>query len=200
MKRRAPSPTFDLSDWMRRICGDMSLRLPQLAHVDVARIAFACNRVRKRVRHGLQASLTPLRFQDGQLFTVRRQHRWTIQRVYDESGLEMLYILRIYLPRFFDQPFHEKLCTLIHELWHISPAFDGDLRRFPGRCYAHSHSEREYDELCHALAQRWLTLSPPADLVRVLEHSFDSLRRQHGRVIGHAVAVPKLIRLDRAVA
>ena len=30
---------------------------------------------------------------------------------------------------FLDQTFEEKLVTVFHELYHISPAFDGDLRR-----------------------------------------------------------------------
>jgi hypothetical protein len=200
MQRRIPTPAFDLSAWMRNICADMAARLPQLAHVDPSRIAFACSRARKRGSHGLLASLTPLRFEAGQLYTTRGRHRWTIQRVYDPSGREMLYILRIYLPRFFEQDFNAKLVTLVHELWHIGPAFDGDLRRFPGRCYAHSHSEREYDELCRALASRWLALDPPGELVEVLHHRLDSLRSTYGRVTGQRVAVPKLIRLNSAVA
>ena len=42
--------------------------------------------------------------------------------------------MSFYLPRFCDQSLDEKLSTVMHELWHISPAFDGDIRRLPGRC------------------------------------------------------------------
>ena len=76
----------------------------------------------------------------------------------------MLYLLRFVLPRFLDLPFDEKLITIVHELWHISPKFDGDLRRFEGRCYAHGHSRKGYDEHSKKMVDRWLALNPPETL------------------------------------
>ena len=58
---------------------------------------------------------------------------------------EILYVMTFCLPRFLDQPFEEKLVTLFHELFHIGPAFDGDLRRYAGRYEVHTHSQKEYD-------------------------------------------------------
>lgn len=198
MGSRKPANAFDLSAWLRSICADMAGRLPQLSHVDVSRVVFACNRTRKPVRHGVQASLTPLRFPGGTLQTLRGKRRYAIQQVRDAAGREMLYILRIYLPRFFNQPPSEKLCTIVHELWHIGPEFDGDLRRFPGRCYAHSHSEREYDKLCRALVERWLALSPPSELLEAIELDFAGLCHRHGRIVGQSVPTPRLIPISGA--
>ena len=39
----------------------------------------------------------------------------------------MLYLLSFYLPRFLKLPWREKLATVIHELWHVNPQFNGDL-------------------------------------------------------------------------
>ena len=75
------------------------------------------------------ATLTPLRFAGGRMHTFRRKRRWRIQRLYDPDGREMLYILTFYLPRFLDLPLREKLTTVLHELWHVGPEFDGDVRR-----------------------------------------------------------------------
>ncbi len=52
----------------------------------------------------------------------------------------MLYLVTFCLPRFLDQDFDDKFITLFHELYHISPRFEGDLRRHEGRCALHSHS------------------------------------------------------------
>ena len=41
----------------------------------------------------------------------------------------------------------ERLLTLVHELYHISPRCDGDLRRFKGRNHAHGHSRKAYDAM-----------------------------------------------------
>ena len=80
----------------------------------------------------------------------------------------MLYILNFYLPRFLDLPLDEKLTTVAHELWHIGPRFDGDLRRFRGRCYAHSGSQRKYDAQVKRLVAAWLAAAPPAGMFEFL--------------------------------
>ena len=75
----------------------------------------------------------------------------------------MLYLLSIYLPRFQELAWRNspRCCT---ELWHIGPAFDGDLRRHPGRCYAHSRSRRRYEAGIEVLLERWLAGEPPKAL------------------------------------
>jgi len=113
--------------------------------------------------------------------------------VVDGSGQEMLYLLTFYLPRFLDQSFQHKLTTVIHELWHISPRFDGDLRRFGGRCYAHSSSQRRYDAKVKQLADRWLALEPPASVYNFLCYPFRELVARYGKVCGVKIPVPKLI-------
>jgi hypothetical protein len=195
MTWHAAQTGFDFTAAMRRVCEDLTSRLPELAHIDVTRVAIAWSRARNGRAHGLQASLTPLRFAGGALQSLRGHRRWTLQRLFDPAGAEYLYILRFYLPRFLQQPLAEKLCTIVHELWHIGPAFDGDLRRFAGRCYAHSRSERDYDDLCRALVEKWLRLAPPAELYGWLADDFAALCRRHQRVTGQVIPAPKLIRL-----
>lgn len=190
------SSGFDFTLHMRWLCDDMVARLPELSHIDIARVAIRFCQARKSVRHGLQASLTPLRFERGELYTLRRGRRWTVQRIYDESGREMLYLLSFYLPRFLNHTLREKLSTVIHELWHIGPSFDGDLRRHPGRCFAHSHSQRQYDAVMEQLTAKWLSLDPPAERYRFLHCDFRQLERQHGPVFGLKIPTPKLIPVD----
>ena len=190
---RAHLGGFDFTLHMRRLCADMIHRLPQLGHVDLPRVAISFSQARKAVDHGLYASLTPLRFAGGSCHTVRRGQKWTVQRVVDGSGREMLYLLSFYLPRFLDQPFRHKLITVVHELWHISPRFDGDLRRFGGRCYAHSASQKRYDAQVEQLVDRWLSLDPPASAYNFLRYEFGELVGRYGRVYGVKVPAPKLI-------
>ncbi|MBN2296859.1 MAG: hypothetical protein JXM70_30820, partial [Pirellulales bacterium] len=131
---------FDFTAHMRRLCDDIVARLPQLAHIDLDLVAISFSQTRKAGRYGMHASLTPMRFHGGSTRTRRRGQVWEIQRLVDGSGREMLYILSFYLPRFLELGFREKITTVIHELWHINPKFDGDVRRYGGRCYAHSSS------------------------------------------------------------
>ena len=144
-RRDPPRTGFDFTGHMRRLCEDMAGRLDQLRHVDMSRVAVGFAQTRRAGSQGMFASLTPMRFAGGRTHVVRRKRRWGIQRLYGPDGREMLYILTFYLPRYLDLPFREKLTTVLHELWHIGPKFDGDLRRLGVRCYAHGSSQKQYD-------------------------------------------------------
>lgn len=190
--RGAAPAGFDFSGQMRLLCQDMVVRLPELAHIDLERVAVGFCQARSPQRHGLKATLTPLRFASGALVTVRHGRPYTMQRFFDPSGIEILYLLSFYLPRFLDDPFEEKVVTILHELWHISPSFDGDLRRFHGRCYAHGPSQKAYDERSAQLATKWLSQAPQS-LYAFLTQSYDQLKRCHGRVYGLKFPAPKLL-------
>mgnify|MGYP002809976161 FL=1 len=96
-----------------------------------------------------------------------------------------------------DEGFQQKLSTVFHELWHISPKFDGDLRRHRGRCYIHTYSEAAYDEHVQQLASRWLNRRPPVTVYDFLKRDFDEVEREYQGVIGIRIPQPKLIPLDR---
>ncbi len=170
----------------------MAARVDELRHIDMSRVAVSFRQTRKRMPHGLYASLTPLRFAGGQTHTIRRGRKFSMQRV-EIDGREMLYVLNFYLPRFLDLGFREKLTTIAHELLHIGPHFDGDLRRFSGRCYAHSHSQGRFDAHAEQLAQRWLAGGPEQSLYAFLHLDFLGLQALHGRIIGRRIAAPKLL-------
>jgi hypothetical protein len=191
-----PAPkacSFDFTLHVRLLCDDMVGRLPELAHVDMSRVAVSFCQTRKAVLHGMFASLTPLRFAGGATTTVRRGRPHVIQRVCDASGREMLYILSFYLPRFQNLDFREKLITVLHELWHISPDFSGDIRRHNGRYHAHTHSQAEYDEVMGRLADRWLALGPPEDVWTFLRDDFRQLARRHGGIVGVKIRRPRIL-------
>ena len=183
---------FDITAFMRRLCADMVARLPELSHIRLSQVAIAFSQVRKSGQYGIFASLTPLRFQHGALERIRRGRRYRVQRLLGDDGREMLYILTFYLPRFLDLDFREKLITIFHELWHISPEFNGDIRRHSGRCHVHTHSQAQYDEEMGRLADRWLAQAPAESLWGDLRYSFEELQARQGRVVGVKIARPKL--------
>jgi len=193
-RKRPAREGFNFTWHMRRLCTDLTSRLSELDHIDLSRVGIRFCQARKAVRHGVHASLTPLRFAGGALSVKRGKDHWRIERLYDADGRELLYLLSFYLPRFCEHSYEEKLGTVIHELWHISPQFDGDLRRHPGRCFAHSHSRRQYDDLMGELARKWLRLDPPDPASEFLKFNFRELEGRYGRVFGQRIATPKLVR------
>lgn len=187
-----PDEPFDFSAAISRLCGDIAQRCAELKHIDSSRMLVGITQARGPHRHGLQARVTPLRFHNGVLTRQRDGVRYRVQR-YFVNGQEMLYLVTFCLPRFLEQDFDDKFITLFHELFHISPAFEGDLRRMNGRCALHSYSKRAYDRHMAALARAYLASVPDPSLYGFLRLDFAQLRHRHGSVIGAHVPRPRLL-------
>lgn len=187
------SKGFDFTAAMRLVCVDISQRLPEMWHVAMDRVAIGVCQTRNDAMHGVFATLTPLRFAGGAVERKFRGRTMRIQPLVDGSGREYLYLLNFYLPRFMNLPLEEKLSTIVHELWHIGPQFDGDLRRHEGRCYAHGSSQRKYDELMDRFTRKWLASDPPAHLYEFLECEFRTLSAEHGGIRGQRWPAPRMV-------
>jgi hypothetical protein len=188
---------FDFSGHMRRLCEDVALRCPELRHIDVNRLIFGMTQARTSKKHGLQARVTPLRFRRGKLTRRRRGFNYQIQR-YHVDGFEILYLVTFCLPRFLDQDFDEKFVTILHELYHVGPEFDGDLRRHPGRCSMHTRSKNAYDKHMSHLAREYLASGTDPSLHGFLRLNFSQLHHRHGGVVGVVVPRPRLIPIEEA--
>jgi hypothetical protein len=185
---------FDFVGRVRVLLEDIVRRCPEVAHVQVPRVLVAVTQARSPRVHGLQARVTPLRFARGELTRPRRGVTYQVQR-YFLGEHEFLYLLTFCLPRFLDQGFDEKLITLFHELYHIGPGFDGDLRRHDGRYALHTHRRCDYDRRMAELARAYLATAPDPALHGFLRLNFVQLRARHGAVHGVVVPRPKIIPL-----
>jgi len=190
---------FDFCGRARRLLEDVVRRTPSLAHVQVNRILLAATQARSARVHGLQARVTPLRFARGELTRQRHGVPYQVQRYFVDDH-EFLYLLTFCLPRFLNQDFDDKLVTMLHELYHISSAFDGDLRRHDGRYQLHTHSQRAYDCQMAGLARAYLAANPDPALNAFLRLNFAQLQKRHGSVLGIVVPRPKIIPLLAAAA
>ena len=201
---RIPQPTarlrpFDFTAAMRRLCDDVSARCEVLRHIHMPQVLVSFTPCRNRSRYGLQARVTPLRFREGALTRQHGASEYQVQR-YLVDGREMLYVLTFCLPRFLDQSFEEKLVTVFHELYHVGPEFDGDLRRHPGRYAVHSHSKDCYDRHMAELVKDYVEEHPQPELFEFLRAGYRALWDHHGGIVGTVVPRPKLLPIGRAAA
>jgi hypothetical protein len=183
---------FNFSFAMSGLCRDISARCESFSHIRMSQVLVSYTPCRNRSRFGLQARLTPMRFRHGAL---RRQHGsldYQVQRFFVDDR-EMLYLLTFCLPRFLEQPFEEKLITVFHELYHISPTFDGDLRRHSGRYSIHSHSKAGYDSLMRELVKGYLADHPYREIFAFLHFGFRELWDRNGGIVGSLIPRPKLL-------
>jgi predicted metallopeptidase len=194
-----PGQPFDFTAHIRELCADIVCSCDELRHIDVSRLLFGVTQARNGRVFGLQARVTPLRFPRGRLTRKRHGVTYQVQR-YFLGATEFLYLVTFCLPRFLDQDFDDKFITLFHELYHISPAFDGDLRRHHGRYCVHSHSQRQYDQRMAQLAREYLASDADPALYAFMRLNFNQIAQRHGSVIGIAVPRPKMIPLVLAAA
>lgn len=183
---------LDFCERMRRVCADVASRCEALRHVHMPAVLMSFTPSRNRSLFGLQARVTPLRFRGGKLTRQHGRVEYQVQR-FTVDGVEMMYVLTFCLPRFLDQTFEEKLVTVFHELYHISPIFDGDLRRHPGRYAVHSHSKQCYDAHMAELVKEYLADHPEPELFEFLRLGHLELWERHGGITGVVVPRPKLL-------
>jgi hypothetical protein len=98
-----------------------------------------------------------------------------------------------FVPRFIELTLTQKLQTVVHELYHISPEFNGDIRRFNGRCFAHGSSQKKYDKTVQQFTDYWLKQEPPEEIWSFLLFNYKTLTEKFGRLVGTRIKKPVLI-------
>lgn len=187
------SASFDYTGAIEKVCRNICQRVPELRHIEMDRVSVCFAQTKHSIPFGVFASVTPLRFKGGALHQRNKGEDWTVQRCFSKDGLEYLYILNFYTPRFIELKLSQKFETIVHELYHISPEFNGDLRRFAGRCFAHGSSQKRYDAAVRRMVEFWLKSDPPADIWDFLRFNYKELVEIHGRIHGMKTPAPKVI-------
>ena len=195
VKQPKPQP-FNYTTAMAEVVQDIIATLDgEFAHIDPNRVLLSITQARQKSKHGVYASCMPLRFENGEREQRRGRYRWE-WRPLKRGEHEVLYILYFMLPRFHQEiDYPEKLATIIHELYHISPHFNGDIRRFAGKNYAHGHSRDVYHEAMRVLAKEYLARSPRAESWEFLHTPFEDLLARPGGLVGYSIPRPQPVRL-----
>ena len=95
------------------------------------------------------------------------------------------------VPRFLRLSFEEKLGTVIHELFHVSERCDGDIRRFPGRNFAHGSSREGFNLRVRGMLERYLADSPDPCLLNFLHLREEDWLEGRIRLAGLTVPLPR---------
>jgi len=191
---------FDYAEAMKKLVADIASRCDVFRHVDMSAVLVGCIKARSSSNMGLYARTVPMRFEDGSHVTTKRGLLYRVPKVIHD-GNEILYIVSFCLPRFQDLSFDDKITTIFHELYHISPRFDGDIRRFDGRHFVHG-SQKKYDELMKSLADEYLRENPDSELAEFLKLSWEELSWKHEAITWtiYRAPRPQLIRSQTAPA
>jgi hypothetical protein len=186
---------LNLTRELEAVVTDIVGRVDALGHIDPSRILICVASTRGGGVHGTFAKIHPLRFRGGESSIQVKRGRKTCtcsMPSVTHRGVEMLYIVYFLVPRFFNLPLREKLITIVHELYHVSPGFDGDIRRFPGRNYAHGASRKRYNAVMAGLVDEYLRMADPVAVPDFLLGDMAGLRARYRTVVGRRFPAPKI--------
>jgi predicted metallopeptidase len=171
----------------------MCQTLPEFKKIKPSKIVISSTPSRTTGKGGLWACLLPLRFENGKRVTYQRRHKIRekhliripcpkLKKQKPKADEFYLYYLYLSTPRFYNLSASEKLETLVHELYHINPGFNGDLRRFPGKNTMHGRSIKAYDQRIASLTQLYLKRARRREALSLLSLNHKDLLRAYGEI------------------
>ncbi len=187
--------TLNLTSELERLIREITSRVQELNHIDPSRVLVCVASTRGGGVHGTYAKIHPLRFPGGgrTMETRRGPKKVTCTMpTITHRGLDVLYMVYFLVPRFLNLSLREKLITIFHELYHISPQFDGDIRRFPGKNYAHGSSRKKYNSLVADLVDGWLQGLEEDALPDFLRRDMEMIRERYRVIVGRKLAAPRI--------
>lgn len=143
-KRR---PNFN--DAVRALLEDIAARSPELSHIRPSRILVIAGEARRASR----GTVKPLTFANGKSRDPDTGFRRPIIRI---NGRKVLYTITL-RPLFFrDADAAMRIGTILHELFHISKAFDGTL----SESRRHAAMGKDFSKALRPIVRRYLKVCP----------------------------------------
>jgi len=167
----------------------------KLGHINMKRVLVCVGSNRVRSRGGTYGKLVPLRFMNGHDVAVFNGKRYAIPHMFHNNE-RILYLIYFYMPKFFDLPPFEKLKVIFHELFHISPQFNGDIRRMGNVKSTHGFSKKHYDSQFFDELSSFHETVRNSDIYRILEMDSIMLHRSFKKVYARRVPMPRPVLME----
>lgn len=151
---------------VRRLVRDVASRVPELSHVRASRILVVAGEARRASR----ATIRPAHFKETGRRAGNGARTKPLIRI---KGRKILYVITLRPLWFLDSTPEERVATILHELYHASPRFDGTLHR--GRRHARLPLAA-YDRRIRALLDRYLGSAPDEVLEPLASHGIVTAR------------------------
>jgi len=174
---------------VHRAIADMARTLPDMGHVDASRLCVVAAPRAGAARYGNLAQCAALGedeqnclryWYDPRSREVTRVTPWG-RRVNTRvvlRGERMLYVVLLRLPRLLE---HDAIETVVHELLHIGPRFDGRIRRM--------RHGRRFDSAVRYLTDCWRRRGDP-ELVEALGASLTEATARWGPLVAASFGPP----------
>ena len=171
------SNSINLTDVLTLVIYDIIKSTDEFKSFDINRILVCCASNRKDSKGAIYGKLQPLRFRDGSEIIEHNKGYYAIPKVV-LNKIEIFYILYLYIPKFFDLTIKDKINVIFHELYHISPEFNGDIRRMSNVKSAHGHSKKSFEERYIKYADRYFSKLNETPFYNFLQMNLEDIKKQ----------------------
>lgn len=189
-------PTINLTEILTFLVAEIIKNVKIFSHIDLKR-TLVCVSSNRGGRGAIYGKLVPLRFENGKRVVRHRGRLFSIPAVM-EGNTEILYIVYFYMPRFFDLPAREKLNVIFHELYHISPEFNGDIRRMGKVKAAHGHSRDHFNSQFSENVDDFFKQISGTPYMNFLSMNSSAIFSNFARVKGRRMKAPRPVEVTQA--
>ena len=144
-------PRLNVTLAVKRLVRDLASRVPELSHVRASRVLVVAGEARRASRATIRAA----HFKETRKRAGSESRRKPLIRV---KGRKILYVITLRPLWFVASGPRERIATIVHELYHVSPRFDGTLHR--GRRHSRLPLAR-YNRRVRRIVDRYLAVAPP---------------------------------------
>ncbi len=166
-------------------------------HFDINKILIAGSKNKPNGRRATFSKVVPLCFEGGSRRTRYNGEEYLLPKMTLDNH-EILYIMYFYFPSFFDLSAREKINIIFHELHHISPQFNGDIRRHGKRKYIHGHSGKKYNESFQDEANKFYQYIMTTKFSAFLEMNTREMNKIFKKIKMKKFKKPKITKLSKS--
>lgn len=188
----SPRETINITDTLTLLTAHIIEETDIFSHIDLDSCLVCISSNRKNSRGAIYGKVVPLKFKNGSSTVTYRGNLYHMPRV-EHRGKELLYLIYYYMPRFFDLSAREKCNVIFHELYHISPWFNGDIRRMGKKKAAHGHSKKHFDTHYEKQLEDYMHMVENTPFIKFLNLTSRDLYR-HFNVVGRRMKIPKPVK------
>lgn len=187
---------FNITDALTLIIKEMINNTEEFKLFDINKILLCCGTNKSTSRGGIYGKLVPLKFENGNDIIKHKGFYYTIPRL-TINNIEIIYIIYLYIPKFLDLTAKQKIDVMFHELYHINPEFNGDIRRMGKFKKAHGHSRKSFDEKYREYAEVFYEKIEDTPFMNFLNMDTHALKKEFKRICYRRMKVPKPVRIDK---
>ena len=195
--RKSAQNNINITDTLTNIADLIIHQTSIFKHIDKNRILICLSSNRGNRRGGTYGKLVPLRFKDGSESLQYRGKIYAMPKVVNNK-INQLYIVYFYFPKFFDIDPYQKLRVIFHELYHISPEFNGDIRRMGKVKASHGHSKKQFDSLFENELKTFYKYISKSEYINFLRMNGKSIHKNYHNVYCRRMKVPKPVIIEQS--